>query len=223
MGVTMATDRRPGVRGPSQRKHRAILIAAYRLFLDHGFAATTIEDVAAAAEVSKQTVYAHFGGGPGEVKETLFRAMVEAEVGRRHEAPHPLVDTMAASDDLQRDLAVFARHHLRLVMQPDLVRLRRMLIGEAERFPGLAGAWYANGPQQSFAMFAGWFEALDERRLLDVPDPMLAAQTFNWLVLSTPLNEAMALGPAHHADADLDRYADEAVRVFLAAYRAAPA
>lgn len=47
---------------------------------------------------------------------------------------------------------------------------------------------------------------------------MLAAQTFNWLVLSTPLNEAMALGPSGPAAADLDRYADEAVRVFLAAY-----
>lgn len=212
------TEGKIGVRGPSLQKHRDILAAAYALFLEHGYAGTTIEQVAETADVSKQTVYAHFGGGGDGVKDALFRAMVEAEVGRGHEAPHPLAATMADTDDLERDLTVFARHHLRLVMRPDLVRLRRMLIGEAERFPVLAHTWYANGPEQSIALFAGWFAALDDRGVLHVPDPMLAAQTFNWLVLSTPLNRAMALGTPSTIPNDLDGYADEAVRVFLAAY-----
>jgi TetR/AcrR family transcriptional regulator, mexJK operon transcriptional repressor len=104
------------------------------------------------------------------------------------------------------------------VMRPDLIQLRRMLIGEAARFPGLAHSWWTNGPVRSFELFAGWFTILDERGLLHMPDPLLAAQTFNWLVLSTPLNEAMARG-APTDTGDLDRYADEAVRVFLAAYQ----
>lgn len=215
----MTAKRRSGVRGPSRQKRQDILAAAYRLFLNDGFAATTIEQVAESAQVSKQTVYAHFSDGAEGVKDTLFRAMVEAEVGRHHEQPHPLEDTMADTKDLERDLSLFARHHLQLVMRPDLVRLRRMLIGEAERFPGMAETWYANGPEQSFDLFAGWFTALNDRGLLEVPDPMLAAQTFNWLVLSTPLNKAMALGHSAPAATDLDTYADEAVRVFLAAYR----
>lgn len=214
----MAGGRRPRVRGPSRQKRQNILAAAGRLFLERGVAATTIEHVAQDAGVSKQTIYAHFGDGGDGVKDTLFRAMVDAEVGRREHPPHPLEATMASTDDLDRDLRAYARHHLRLVMTPHLVRLRRMLIGEAERFPRLAEAWYVNGPVQSFQLFAGWFAALHERGLLDTPDPMLAAQTFNWLVLSTPLNEAMAQGSSGPAVADLDRYADEAVRVFLAAY-----
>lgn len=195
-----------------------MLAAAFRLFLDRGFTATTIEDVAEEACVSKQTVYAHFGGGGEGVKDALFQAMVEAEVGRRDEPAHPLAATMATTDDLEADLRTFARWHLRLVMTPDLLRLRRMLIGEATRFPQLAESWYTNGPAQSFELFAGWFAALHTRGLLHVPDPMLAAQTFNWLVLSTPLNEAMALGESAPTATDLNRYADEAVRVFLAAY-----
>lgn len=214
----MSAAHRPGVRGPSRQKRQDVLEAAGRLFLAQGYTATTIEEVADEAGVSKQTIYAHFGDGHDGAKDALFRAMVEALVGRRHEEPHPLEATMARTHDLRADLRTFARHHLRLVMTPDLVRLRRMLIGEAERFPGLAQSWYANGPVQSFDLFADWFAALDKRGLLDVPDPMLAAQTFNWLVLSTPLNEAMALGTSGAAAADLDRYADEAVRVFLAAY-----
>lgn len=208
---------KPGVRGPSRTKRHDILAAAYRLFLQHGFAATTIEDVATEAGASKQTVYAHFGGD-GPVKDTLFHAMVEREVGRRHLDPHPLEATMAMTRDLEGDLRTFARHHLHLVMRPDLIQLRRMLIGEAERFPELAKAWWTNGPVRSFELFASWFTILDERGLLDVPDPLLAARTFNWLVLSTPLNEAMALGAPTDTD-DLDRHADEAVRVFLAAYQ----
>lgn len=54
-------------------------------------------------------------------------------------------------------------------------------------------------------------------------DPVLAAQYVNWLVLSIPLNKAMAYAtdePLFTA-AELDAYADEAVRIFLAAYAVA--
>jgi hypothetical protein len=53
-----------------------------------------------------------------------------------------------------------------------------------------------------------------------VPDPLLAAQHFNWLVLSIPLNKAMAypVDEPLFTEAELNHYADEAVRVFLTAY-----
>lgn len=201
-------------RGPSTRKRRAILEAARDLFLDNGFSGTSMDDVAARAGTSKQTVYAHFGDKP-----TLFSAMVTEDVGQVDEPGHPLAATMGQSTDLERDLREFARWHLALVTQPHLVRLRRMLIGEAERFPELAEAWYRNGPERSYELFATWFTELDRRGLLHTPDPLLAAQTFNWLVLSTPLNRAMSLPvAAPPPEEELHRYADEAVRVFLASY-----
>jgi hypothetical protein len=131
-----------------------------------------------------------------------------------------LADAVPASQDLQADLRAFARAYLRAVMQPDLIRLRRVVIGEAERFPELAAAWYASGPLRAYARFAQWFEALDQRGLLRIDDSRLAAQHFNWLILSIPLNEAMArpVGDSPASDDDLRRYADEGVRVFLAAY-----
>lgn len=209
--------RRSGRRGPSRDKRRAILDAAFELFLVDGYAGTTLEQVAEHAGVSRQTVYAHFASDDTSVKETLFRAMVEARVGRRDEPAHPVVATMETTDQPHDDLRTFARHHVALVMRPELVRLRRTIIGEAERFPGIAAAWYANGPQLSFDLFAGWFEAWDRRDLIDVPDPAVAARTFNWLVLSTPLNDAMACADGRSAH-DLDAAADEGVRVFLAAH-----
>lgn len=208
--------RRPGTRGPSRGKHRDILDGALDLFLALGFDGTTIEGVAERAGVSKQTVYAHFGD-----KETLVRELVEREVGQRDAPTHPLAATMPESADLEADLRTYARWHLRLVMTPHLLALRRRLIGEATRFPALARSWYDHGPRRSIELFAGWFEALHERGMLHAPDSVAAGEAFNWLVLSGPLNAAMALA-WDEPDTALDTYADEAVRIFLAAHTCGP-
>lgn len=210
----MTTDEphSPGTRGPSRSKHRDILDGALSLFLELGFDATSIEGVAERASVSKQTVYAHFGD-----KERLFRELIEREVGQRDMPTHPLTGTMQDSTDLESDLRTYARWHLRLVMTPHLLALRRRLIGEAARFPALARSWYDNGPRRSIDLFAGWFAVLHERGLLHAPDPVEAGEAFNWLVLSRPLNAAMACAWDEPDDA-LDAHADDAVRIFLAAH-----
>jgi len=203
--------------GRSARKRRAILDAARTLFLRNGYVGTSMDDVAALAKVSKQTVYKHFGD-----KRSMFVELLTGDMGGADDAVAALAEAVPQSDDLERDLRVFARAYLASVMQPHLVRLRRVVIGEAERFPDLARTWYSRGPEQAYAMFAGWFEVLDRRGLLHVDDPLLAAQEFNWLVLSIPLNRAMAEPVVDEPldEAELHRYADEGVRVFLAAYGA---
>lgn len=203
----------------SQWKHRAIVDAARSLFLENGFAGTSMDEVAALARVSKQTVYKHFVD-----KQSLFADFISADIAHVDPSVHPLVERMPDTDDLDRDLCEFARQHLANVMQPELLRMRRVLIGEAERFPELAAAWYQNGPVRSCELFAAWFTALHGRGLLDVPDPMLAAQQFNWLVLSIPLNAAMAsrIDQPLYTAAELDAFADAGVRTFLAAFAVRP-
>lgn len=202
--------------GRSARKRQAIVDAARTLFLRNGYAGTSMDDIAALAEVSKQTVYKHFTD-----KQRLFAEIITSDIAPiQASRAQELAAMMPESDDLERDLREFARLHLAQVMQPQLLRMRRVLIGEGERFPDLARGWYENGPALSFALFAGWFEALDRRGLLHTPDPLLAAQHFNWLVLSIPLNQAMAypLDEVRFTERELNHYADEGVRVFLAAY-----
>jgi AcrR family transcriptional regulator len=186
--------------------------AARTLFLANGYSGTSMDDVAARAAVSKQTVYKHFAD-----KERLFTAIITGDIEETEGLTQSLVDALPQTQDLERDLREFARRHVVDVMQPHLVRMRRILIGEADRFPELASAWYARGPERAHATFAAWFTALAERGLLRVPDPLIAAEHFNWLILSIPLNRAMFSDIGEPADR-LEYYADEAVRVFLAAY-----
>jgi hypothetical protein len=97
------------------------------------------------------------------------------------------------------------------------------VIGEAGRFPELGRTFYEEGPGRTIAALAGVFERLAARGVLQVDDPHLAAEHFNWLIMSSPLNRAMLLGHDETpAPADLNRYADAGVRAFLAAYRPPP-
>ena len=63
------------------------------------------------------------------------------------------------------------------------------------------------------------FRRLAELGWLRADDPEVAASSFNWLVMSRPLNEAMLLGDrAVPQPAELRRHCAEAARIFLAAY-----
>jgi len=67
-------------------------------------------------------------------------------------------------------------------------------------------------------MLGSQFQVLADRGLLRLDDARLAAQQFNWLVLSIPLNQAMFSLDTDFSETELDRYADDAVSIFLAAY-----
>ncbi|MGH9118030.1 MAG: TetR/AcrR family transcriptional regulator [Acidimicrobiales bacterium] len=200
--------------GRSASKHRSILEAAQTVFLRKGYGGATMDEVAALAAVSKQTVYKHFAD-----KQRLFTAVITGEIGAAEALTHEMVEALAASDDIENDLRRFGREHIADVVQPHLIRLRRIVIAEAERFPELARAWYANGPERGHATLARQFQELDRRGLLRVDDPLLAAEHFSWLILAIPLNRAMFHGrDTELTPNELERYADEGVRVFLAAY-----
>ncbi len=105
-------------------------------------------------------------------------------------------------------------------MDPRRRQLRRLLIGEAERFPQLGRLFYERGPGRTIAGAGSTFERFASRGTLEPDDPLLAAAHFNWLVMSIPLNQAMLLGENEPAiPSELRRYADTGVRAFLAAYR----
>jgi TetR/AcrR family transcriptional repressor of mexJK operon len=200
----------------SARKRRAIIEAATTAFLRDGYRGTSMDEVAAVAGVSKQTVYKHFAN-----KERLFSEIVTSTVNEASNPVHQEVLDLQDTGDIDADLRDLARRQLALVMQPRIVQLRRLVIAEASRFPELGRSFYEQGPQRTIAALATTFERLAARGVLQLEDPLVAAAQFNWLIMSAPLNDAMLLGDEGPPDpADLDRWADAGVRTFLAAFGA---
>ena len=199
----------------SARKRRAIVEAATAAFLSNGYLGTSMDEIAALARVSKQTVYKHFAD-----KESLFSEIITAKVDAIADPNTDELLKLGDTSDLEHDLRRFARRQLRAVMDPRHLQLRRLVIGESGRFPQVGRLFYERGPGRTIDALATVFERLASRGALELDDPRLAAAHFNWLVMSIPLNQAMLLGEDEPATpTELNRYADAGVSAFLAAHR----
>ncbi|MFL6074226.1 MAG: TetR/AcrR family transcriptional regulator [Mycobacteriales bacterium] len=114
------TSRSPG-RPRSERARRAILDAAYAQLAAHGFADLSIEGIAAAAGVSKQTIYRWW---PSKA-EVVLEAMLD-----RAGVLVPPVDTGVLEDDLRAFLeTTFA------AAEPTLIRVLTGLMAQATLDP----------------------------------------------------------------------------------------
>ncbi|OAF09906.1 TetR family transcriptional regulator [Bradyrhizobium centrolobii] len=200
--------------GRSARKRRAIIDAATEIFLQKGYLATNMDEIAALAAVSKQTVYKNFPG-----KEALFVEIVSSVSTRAGDKVHNEMPDIAKGEDLPEYLERYAYRQLTVVLTPRVMQLRRLVIGEVGRFPELAKTLFDDGPRRAMAAIASLFERLADRGLLAIDDPAVAASQFNWLIMAEPLNRAMLLGDeAIPKPAELRRHAAAGVRTFLASY-----
>jgi TetR/AcrR family transcriptional repressor of mexJK operon len=201
-------------------KREVIVRAATELFLRQGYQATSTEQIAAAAAVSKQTVYSRFGD-----KESLFREIVLGVAATAEAFAADLTASLADVSDA-RDVApvlrALARRYLAAVMDPQVLALRRLVIGEAARFPEVAAAYYDRSPAMVLAALADGFAQLADLGLITVDDPRRAADDFAFLVLGRSLDHGMfhvpaaaPTAPSAPSDAEIAATADHAVDVFL--------
>jgi TetR/AcrR family transcriptional regulator, mexJK operon transcriptional repressor len=196
------------------RTRAAVLEAATALFLRFGYAATSMDDIAAAAGVSKRTVYNNYADKAELFREVALTSMTIAERFADHAAAE-----LAEPEDLPAALTALARRLASEATSPRVVRLRRLLIGEAGRFPELAADYYDLVPGRVMATIATAFGRLAARGRLRLTDPQRAAEQFAFLVLGPALDRALFAG--HDAPPDPDRLAraaDDGVRTFLAAF-----
>ena len=154
----------------SPDKAAAILAGGMQEFLAHGFAGTSMDRVAAAAGVSKATVYSHFRD-----KEGLFTALIEQLVQGEFRS---IYDTNAS--DLPAEPKIFLRELAHRVLdlganKPQFLNFMRVIIGESGRFPQLARAFVRNIEQASFRLLHQYFETCPQ---LNLADPEATARIF---------------------------------------------
>jgi TetR/AcrR family transcriptional regulator, mexJK operon transcriptional repressor len=212
-----ATAERADYEDPRITRSRALIMAAAtRVFLENGYPGTSVDDIAAAAGVSKRTVYNVFID-----KEQLFRAILGEAIATAERFSAELAATTAEATDVAAALTNLARELAASVLGGRVVPLRRLLIGEARRFPEFAVEYYERAPGRVMAAVAAALSAFDERGQLRIDDPEVAAEHFAFLAIGASLDRALfdSDTDAAGADAAVER-AERGAGAFLRAYAA---
>ena len=166
-GLVETARSRSGGRSPDPAKDEAILDGARASFFERGFAAATMEDVAARAGVSKVTVYKRFPD-----KESLFEATVRREMARMEEAfeAWPYTD-----GSLAERLNAYGSILLGFLYSTEHMLLDRMLAHDLEHSPDLARRFFAAGPGACRERLAQMLTDAAGAGEIVIDDPLLAA------------------------------------------------
>ncbi|WP_047868082.1 TetR/AcrR family transcriptional regulator [Nocardiopsis sp. RV163] len=204
----MTTESSPYHRRVAEQKRAAILKAATRLFLDAGYAGTSLAKVAEAAGVSKATLFKQF-----PTKAALFDAMVaESWAVEDDDGLHP------AAGDLRAGLTALGRRYVTLLTRPGMAALFRIVIAELPRFPELGEAHFERGKMPYFDSVRRYLDAENALGTARLDDTELAATQFLGMISNYVLWPRMLLVDWSPDDASTARVVDEAVLMMEARY-----
>ncbi|QSB18815.1 TetR/AcrR family transcriptional regulator [Pseudomonas sp. 15A4] len=157
----------------TDRKREAIVQAAIAEFLDNGFEVTSMDRIAARAEVSKRTVYNHFPS-----KEELFSEML-----------HRLWSSAATQTDAVYKPGVPLRDQLRELLDAKMktlgdsnfIDLARVAIGATIHSPDRAQVWVSRLNQRE-ETFTVWVRGAQQDGRLKAVEPVSAASQIHALL-----------------------------------------
>jgi TetR/AcrR family transcriptional regulator, mexJK operon transcriptional repressor len=159
-----------------------ILDTAQNLFLTQGFEATSLNQIAVAANATKRTLYVKVGN-----KEELFAAVVRRMLSQRHQR---LINIQTAGSSKSR-LISFGDNMLKFALDPDVLRLHRLMVAEAPRFPALAGLMEEQITYGSRAYLAELLRDEIRRGRLTLTNPETAAKFLLSMFIGEPQRAAL--------------------------------
>jgi len=195
----------------SEKRARA-LDAALVVFSENGYAAATMDAIAAQAGLTKPTLYQYFAS-----KDELFQAMMLAP---RDMMILPFEDSSQECHVLQ--LWEFSWAYAKVVMQPEFLALARLVIGDAQRSNAIGRAYQESGPDRVLKRLSQFMANQAILGRLNIDDAELAAEDFWGLILSAPRNRALHIPDANCDQKYLSKYIVNGIKVFLKAYSTHP-
>ncbi|MBE9178957.1 TetR/AcrR family transcriptional regulator [Oculatella sp. LEGE 06141] len=165
-------------------KPEQILQGAFQVFLQYGYAETSMDRVAAQAGVSKHTIYNHFQG-----KEGLFVALIERLVMRHFQVEFGCA--LPEAEMPERVLRRLAEILLARMDDAEYIAFVRLMIAESDRFPELAQLYVRQVIQCGTAVLSAYFKACP---VLTVPDPEITCHVFFGSLISFILSQEVLHG-----------------------------
>ena len=170
----------------TRSKSLATLDGATQEFMTHGYAATSMNQIAAAAKVSKPTLYTYF-----QDKAGLFVALIERFAHRQQ-----MLSWLQDPQNLAADPTVVLRHLAMEILDQFAGEqlsffMMRTIIGESARFPALARTFVAKTEQQNIQVISQFLAAHPQ---VCVPDPEIAARVFMGTLVHHIINQKILHG-----------------------------
>jgi TetR/AcrR family transcriptional regulator of autoinduction and epiphytic fitness len=192
-------------------KRLAILEAALKEFLLHGYECTSLQKIANTAKVSSGTLFNHY-----KTKAALFGEIMEQfwEVDSEHEKSPPLAGNPA------RGLHEIGRDYARLLKLPHTTSLFRVIIAEAPRFPEMGQAIFEKGKEPYQKRLHAYLSSEVKAGTLSVKQVPLAARQFLGMINDLIFWPSMLLVGHRSPASEVELVIDEAVLTFLARYGA---
>ena len=186
----------------------AIVEAAARLFLERGFGAVSMDDLAQAAGVARRTLYNQFAS-----KEEIFREMLHRVSRELEDACPPGIETQG---DAEHVLRLAAQMILQLHRNPDYLGFLRMVVADSRQFPWIAGEFAAVMDPLNERL-AQYLAHLTRMGVLNCRDQLLSSHVFMGV-----LNE-FSLWPLLIGRESLpvpsEDVVEETMRIFMGRYR----
>lgn len=209
----MKNDMTPSKRGRpvDESKRDAILDVATTLFMAKGFHATSMDDIARDAGMSKLTLYRRFPD-----KDALFRSVVERKC--QASLPTDLYERVKG----QKPEAVihgFCHAFFGLIMSDDAINLYRMMMGEAAQSPDMTKMFFDAGPQRVKNMLDEMFADFKSKGLFKGKDILQARNILLSLFTGSELYMKALLNIGKKSSRkEIDQFVNEAASFFIRSY-----
>ncbi len=196
-----------------ENRCQKFLDVAEQLFLEHGFAGTSVNEVVRLAGGSLSTLYANYGN-----KEELFKAIMNRRVSTVYGGIFPEIGRgKIPPKDIRNELLRFAKQLQTQMLSTSSLAVFRLAIHEGPKYPSVRSAFLEDGLDVFLQWLSKYFAALAKDRL-NITNADLAAEEFLTLVQGQQRMIAACGGGDLISRKQRDDHVKRAVEIFLKLY-----
>jgi AcrR family transcriptional regulator len=183
---------------------------AEEVFVEQGFGASSMSEIAARLGGSKGTLYNYF-----KSKDELFEAYVQRRCALNLDQ---IYDIPPEGERIEETLSRVGWAYLRRILSDDNLRHFRLIVAEAERSPEIGRMFYEAGPARGGARLAERMKLWADQGRLAIDDPETAARQYTGLCQNHYFKLRLCNAIPELSDAQIEAEVGAAIRTFLKAY-----
>lgn len=155
--------------GKNSEKERAIIEAATMIFIQKGYAGTSMDLIAQESNVSKMTIYKYYKN-----KADLFSSIMKSHCEKIFN--HAPIIKYTPEQTPRAILTMFCEAFIDALLKPESIGLMRRIIGEVDLFPELAQQIWPKNKMPILEAFCHYLQSESNARRLTIPDPEFAGR-----------------------------------------------